>query len=388
MNTTPGSPRPPPGRRPATKDSWSSCSSIECDEREDRRKSRLVREAGFPRPKRLDDFDFTANPLIDPGLIHTLAKGAWVRAGQPLCLIGDSGTGKSHLLIGLGIAAAEAGYRVRYVTAAALVNELVEAADDKHLSRTIARYGRVDLLCLDELGYLELDRRGAELLFQVFTEREERASVAVASNSAFSEWARTFTDPRLCAAIVDRITFEAHIVETGTQSYRLRASQRKHAKAPARARPGKEHSHERRPRSRPAAFDYDPGYPQTYEQRLRQLYDRVTAHDIADLLHHARRDALQRPRRVKRHRSRRAGRVPVPQGRICSPASPSTPNTPASTPTASNPADGRHDARAAAEHAQPQLPQQRLGPDQRRTPHRPPTSGGARSEENPGASSG
>ena len=102
--------------------------AIECDEREDRRKSRLVREAGFPRPKRLDDFDFTANPLIDPGLIHTLAKGAWVRAGQPLCLIGDSGTGKSHLLIGLGIAAAEAGYRVRYVTAAALVNELVEAA--------------------------------------------------------------------------------------------------------------------------------------------------------------------------------------------------------------------------------------------------------------------
>ena len=204
--------------------------AIECDEREDRRKTRLIREAGFPRPKRLDDFDFTANPLIDPGLIHTLAKGAWIRAGQPLCLIGDSGTGKSHLLIGLGIAAAEAGYRVRYVTAAALVNELVEAADDKHLSRTIARYGRVDLLCLDELGYLQLDRRGAELLFQVFTEREERASVAVASNSAFSEWARTFTDPRLCAAIVDRITFEAHIVETGTQSFRLRSSQRKHAK--------------------------------------------------------------------------------------------------------------------------------------------------------------
>ena len=143
-----------------------------------------------------------------------------------MCLIGDSGTGKSHLLIGLGIAAAETGHRVRYTTAAALVNELVEAADDKTLSRTIARYGRVDLLCLDELGYLELDRRGAELLFQVFTEREERASIAVASNAAFSEWARTFTDPRLCAAIVDRITFEAHIIETGTDSYRLRTSQR------------------------------------------------------------------------------------------------------------------------------------------------------------------
>src|SRR5205823_14981104 len=125
----------------------------------------------FPRTKSLADFDYDANPNINPATIHTLASCAWIRAGQPCCLIGDSGTGKSHLLIGLGTAAAEAGYRVRYTTAAALVNELVEAADDKTLSRTIARYGRVDLLCLDELGYLELDRRGAELLFQVFTER-------------------------------------------------------------------------------------------------------------------------------------------------------------------------------------------------------------------------
>ena len=107
-------------------------------------------------------------------MINTLAAGDWVSAGEPLCLIGDSGTGKSHLLIGLGTAAAEAGHRVRYTLASKLVNELVEAADDRQLSRTIARYGRVDLLCLDELGYMELDRRGAELLFQVLTEREER----------------------------------------------------------------------------------------------------------------------------------------------------------------------------------------------------------------------
>ncbi len=203
--------------------------SLECDEREERRKIRLVREAAFPRVKRLEDFDFGANPHVAPALIHTLARGAWVAAGQPLCLIGDSGTGKSHLLIGLGTAAAENGHKVRYTTAAALVNELVEAADDKQLSRTLARYGRVDLLCLDELGYLELDRRGAELLFQVFTEREERASIAVASNSAFSEWAATFTDPRLCAAIVDRITFDAHIIETGTDSYRLAATRNRQA---------------------------------------------------------------------------------------------------------------------------------------------------------------
>jgi DNA replication protein DnaC len=125
-------------------------------------------------------------------MIHTLTTCAWVRNGEPLCLIGDSGTGKSHLLIGLGAAAAMAGHRVRYVMAAKLVNELVEAADDKRLTKTIARYGRVDLLCIDELGYMELDKRGAELLFQVLTEREEKASVAIASNEAFPK-AHMFT---------------------------------------------------------------------------------------------------------------------------------------------------------------------------------------------------
>jgi len=169
----------------------------ECDERGQRRRERRVREAGFPVDKRLDSFDYQFNPQVSPAVMNTLAGAGWVAAGEPLCLIGDSGTGKTHLLIGLGIAAAEAGHRVRYVHAARLVNELVEAADERHLTRTIARYGRIDLLCLDELGYMELDRRGAELLFQVLTEREERASVAIASNVPFSGWTRTFTDPRL-----------------------------------------------------------------------------------------------------------------------------------------------------------------------------------------------
>ncbi len=135
-----------------------------------------------------------------------------------------SGTGKTHLLIGLGTTAAEHGRRVRYITTAALVNELVEAADDKQLSRVLGRYARLDLLCLDEVGYVHLDPRGAELLFQVITEREEKASIACASNAPFSEWGRTFTDPRLAAAVVDRLTFRAHIIHTGTDSYRLRAT--------------------------------------------------------------------------------------------------------------------------------------------------------------------
>jgi DNA replication protein DnaC len=205
----------------------------ECEDRQRRRSERRIKAAGFPRQKWLNDFDFEANPNINAAAVHTLAKCEWVKHGHPLCLIGDSGTGKSHLLIALGTEAAMAGYRVKYVLAAKLVNELVEAADELALNKTITRYGRVDLLCIDELGYMELDKRGADLLFQVLTEREEKASVAIASNESFGGWTKTFTEPRLCAAIVDRLTFNATIIETGTDSYRL---------AQTRARQAVEHA--------------------------------------------------------------------------------------------------------------------------------------------------
>jgi DNA replication protein DnaC len=131
------------------------------------------------------------------------------KAGHPLCLIGDSGTGKTHLLISLGTL----------------------AADERQLSKLIARYGRVDLILVDELGYLELDRRGGELLFEVLTEREERSAIAIVCNEPFSSWTKTFTDPRLCAAVVDRLTFARQIVETGSVSYRLaHARQQQNAK--------------------------------------------------------------------------------------------------------------------------------------------------------------
>jgi DNA replication protein DnaC len=123
------------------------------------------------------------------------------------------------------MAAAEQGRRVRYITTAALVNELVEAADNKELSRLVGKYARLDLLCLDEAGYVKLDTHGAELLFQIITAREERASIACASNVPFSEWGQTFTDPRLAAAVVDRLTFRGHIINTGTDSYRLKTTQ-------------------------------------------------------------------------------------------------------------------------------------------------------------------
>jgi DNA replication protein DnaC len=198
--------------------------AAEVDDRAERRRARRITEAKFPRMKRLSEFNVDIVPTIQPAHLATLASGAYLKAGEPVVLMGDSGTGKTHLLIGLGLAACEEGHRVRYVTTAQLVNELVEAADERVLSRVVARYARLDLLCLDELGYVQIDPRGTELLFQIITEREERASIALATNLPFSEWGSVFPDPRLVAAIVDRITFNAHILETGTDSYRLRIS--------------------------------------------------------------------------------------------------------------------------------------------------------------------
>ncbi len=198
--------------------------ATEVDERSERRRTRRITEARFPRLKRLSEFNLDVVPTIASTQLAALASGAYLDAGEPVVLLGDSGTGKTHLLIGLGLAACEQGRRVRYVTCARLVNELVEAADDRALSRVVGRYARLDLLLLDELGYVQIDPRGAELLFQIITEREERASIGIGTNLPFSEWGSVFGDPRLVAAIVDRVTFNAHILETGTQSYRLRTS--------------------------------------------------------------------------------------------------------------------------------------------------------------------
>ena len=177
--------------------------AAELDDRSARRRARRIAEAHFPRIKRLADFSTDAVPAITPALLAHLATGAYLDKGEPVVLLGDSGTGKTHLLIGLGLAACEQGRRVRYVTTAALVNELVEAADDRVLSRVVGRYGRLDLLCLDELGYVQVDPRGAELLFQIITEREERASIAIGTNLPFSK-AHMF--PRTCVRCRRNVT--------------------------------------------------------------------------------------------------------------------------------------------------------------------------------------
>jgi DNA replication protein DnaC len=158
-----------------------------------------------PPTKRLSEFNAGIARRSPSDLAH-LATGAYMTAGEPVALLGDSGTGTSHLLIGLGVAACEQGRSVRYTTAH-LVNDFVEAADNvRQLSRVVGGYGRLDLLCLDELGFVQIDPRGAEPLFQINTKREELASMATATDVPLSEWGAVFPDARLVAAIVDRVT--------------------------------------------------------------------------------------------------------------------------------------------------------------------------------------
>lgn len=196
----------------------------ELEDRAQRRAQRRIAEARFPVMKRLSDFHFEKAPVIPAALIAQLAEGRYIDRAENVLLVGDSGTGKTALAIGLGIAACEQGRSVRFTTVAALVNELLEARDERMLSRAVGRWGRVDLLIADELGYVSLPPLAAELLFQVLAQRSETKSVAITSNLPFSEWTTVFSDARLCKAVIERLTYRSHIIETGTESYRFKSS--------------------------------------------------------------------------------------------------------------------------------------------------------------------
>lgn len=194
----------------------------ELEDRADRRRHRRIAEARFPRLKRLEDFNFNEAPQIPAATIGDLATCTFIDRAETVIFLGEPGTGKSHLSIALGIEACMASRRVRFTTTAGLVNELLEARDDRTLSKVVARYARVELLILDELAYVPLQGAEAELLFQVLDERSERSALIVTTNLPFGEWTRVFPEPRLCKAVVDRLTFNAHIVETGTDSWRFK----------------------------------------------------------------------------------------------------------------------------------------------------------------------
>ena len=194
----------------------------EIEEREQRLAARRIHEAHLPRMKTLDEFEFSRNPKVSAQQLHELAQGGYITRAEPIIFIGDSGSGKTHLLTGLAVAACRQKRRVRFATAAALINELVEAKHQLQLGRALARWARYDLIALDEVGYVPLAEVGAEFLFQVIAERAEKAAVIVTTNLPFSEWTQVVPNPRLCKALLDRITDRAHIIETGTESYRFR----------------------------------------------------------------------------------------------------------------------------------------------------------------------
>jgi DNA replication protein DnaC len=196
--------------------------AIECEERDRHAIDNRIRDAQMPRLKTLEAFDFAQAPQIPAARIRDLAEGGYIERHEPVVLIGESGTGKSHLASGLCLAACRQKRRVRFTTAAALVNELVEAKQNNQIRRMMARWQKYELIALDEVGYVPLADIGAEFLFQVISERAERAAIIVTTNLPFSEWTTVFPNPRLCKALLDRITDRAHIIETGTESFRFR----------------------------------------------------------------------------------------------------------------------------------------------------------------------
>jgi DNA replication protein DnaC len=196
--------------------------AIECEERDRHAIGNRTRDAQLPRMKTLEEFDFAQAPQIPAAKIRELAEGGYIDRNEPVVLIGECGTGKSHLATGLCLAACRQKRRVRFTTAAALVNELVEAKQNNQVRRLMTRWLKYELIALDEVGYVPLADIGAEFLFQVISERAERAAIIVTTNLPFSEWTTVFPNPRLCKALLDRITDRAHIIETGTESFRFR----------------------------------------------------------------------------------------------------------------------------------------------------------------------
>jgi DNA replication protein DnaC len=183
-----------------------------------------IRAADFPVMKDFDTYDFSALPSLPKQKVLELARGEWIEQRYNCCLIGNAGTGKTHLATALGLAACRQGQRVRFFTAAGLVNQLEEAQQQHRLDRSLGQLDRADLLICDELGYLSFSRSGAELLFQVFADRYERRSLLITSNLAFGDWGQVFQGERMTAALLDRLTHRCHIFEMNGESYRFKES--------------------------------------------------------------------------------------------------------------------------------------------------------------------
>ena len=212
---------------------------LELIDRHQRMVQRCIRAARFPAVKSLDSFDFPAIPSVNKALVMELARCEYVQHRENVIAIGNSGTGKTHVALGLGLAACQRGLSVGFTTAAALVHELMEARDERRLLNLQRQLSRLNLLIIDELGFVPLSPTGAELLFEVFSQRYERGSVLVTTNLPFDEWTEVFGSERLTGALLDRLTHHVHILEMNGDSYRLKRS-RENAASPPQDEPDQE----------------------------------------------------------------------------------------------------------------------------------------------------
>jgi DNA replication protein DnaC len=200
---------------------------LELIDRERRVVERRIRQARFPAVKSLDTFDFTAIPSLNKMLVLELARCEYILRRDNIIALGNSGTGKTHIGLSLGLAACQKGFSVAFTTAAGLVHQLMEARDERRLLKLQRDLAAVKLLIIDELGYVPLSTTGAELLFEVFSQRYERGSTIVTSNLPFEEWTSVFGVERLTGALLDRLTHHVHILSMNGESYRLTQSARR-----------------------------------------------------------------------------------------------------------------------------------------------------------------
>jgi DNA replication protein DnaC len=204
----------------------------EANQREINQRKRRTQEARFPLPRTLDEFDFQAIPGLNQTKVLDLARGEYLERNENVALIGGIGTGKTHIATSLGLAACEQGRRVRFYTAAGLINELLEAQETRQLSKLENWLMRQDLVIIDEVGFVPFSQRGAQMLFAFVSQKYLRGSLMVTSNLPFAEWTEVFGDPRLTSALLDRLTHRCHILEFSGESYRFRQSlQRQTAQA-------------------------------------------------------------------------------------------------------------------------------------------------------------
>jgi DNA replication protein DnaC len=200
---------------------------LELIDREGRMIERRIKLAKFPAIKSLDSFDFKSIPGLNKMQVLDLARCEYIERRENIIALGPSGTGKTHIALGLGLAACQKGLSVGFITASALVHELMEARDEKTLLRYQKKLAKYRLLIIDELGFVPLSKTGAELLFEVFSQRYECGSTMVTSNLPFDEWTETFGSDRLTGALLDRLTHHVNILEMNGDSYRLNQSKKR-----------------------------------------------------------------------------------------------------------------------------------------------------------------